>query len=269
MNKGHLLGVMLMRRAVFYLFMPQVLFILSSKAYTCELKVGWEDWPPYQFKKGEQVTGLDMDIVKAIAKAEGCTVSFDEIPWKRHLVNIERGKTDLATGASKTPDREKYANFTDNYRNETMSLFVSKDKKDLKIKNTKELIELIKKDQFKLGVLRGYYYGEEFKKSLEDQVFKSKVEEVTSIKQNLIKCSTGRIDGILGDKFVVTHNIIEEGLADKVFLTKLDVNTDAVFIMLSKKSVDKNKLDLIQSGLEKISKNGTLEKIKESYLLKK
>ena len=66
-------------------------------------------------------------------------------------------------------------------------LFYPKDKPKLKKSSESEFNKSIEKTS----------KNDELKKALEDQVFKSKVEEVTSIKQNLIKCSTGRIDGIL------------------------------------------------------------------------
>ena len=237
---------------------------ISNQSKGCEIKVGWEDWPPYQFKNQGKVSGLDIEIVGEVAKAAGCKLILKEVPWKRQLVDIKKGRADLALGASKNKEREKFSVFTSSYRNETMSLFVGG--KSKKIENLDELIKLISSGKFKLGITRGYFYGDKFKTAMSDPNFSKKIEEVKSTSQNLEKCKNGRIDGFFGDKFVVSHSIKQKNYSDKVFPTTLDLNSDSIFFMLSKNSVSPDSLNKIQRGLDKISKDGTLQNIKNRYL---
>lgn len=90
------------------------------------LVVAWEDWPPYQYKdKGGKITGLDNDIVLLVGKEAGCEIKLKSIPWKTTLKHIKAGKIHIALGASKTAEREVYANFSPIYRPEVMDLFVT------------------------------------------------------------------------------------------------------------------------------------------------
>lgn len=83
------------------------------------------DWQPYQYRNDKQeVTGLDVELMQAIFENMGYQVALTEIPWKRHLNNVESGRTNLAASASKTPEREQYVYFSDPYRTESVVMYI-------------------------------------------------------------------------------------------------------------------------------------------------
>ena len=65
----------------------------------------------------------------------------------------------MAASASKTPEREEYALFSDPYRTESAVMYVRIE--DAGKYNFDSLEDIIG-TEFKLAVTRGYYYGEEF-----------------------------------------------------------------------------------------------------------
>ena len=75
---------------------------LTTNAHSaCELRIGWEQWEPYQFKDSSgNFAGLDLEIVKTVLEESGCKTNFKGISWKRLLVSIENGSMDVAMGAS-------------------------------------------------------------------------------------------------------------------------------------------------------------------------
>ena len=104
-----------------------LLSISANHAAAQELTLGWEDWQPYQYQDSNQnVTGLDIELMRAILDNMDDRVTLTELPWKRHLNNVEAGRTDLAASASKTPEREQYAFFSDAYRTESAVMYIRK-----------------------------------------------------------------------------------------------------------------------------------------------
>ena len=91
------------------------------------LRGGWYLWDPYQFiEKGQgytQLNGLDINLERAIAKHAGYEVHFEQVAWKQHLADLAAGTRDIAAGATYTLQREKFAYFSEPYREESNSLF--------------------------------------------------------------------------------------------------------------------------------------------------
>ena len=241
-------------------------FFIPKHLLACEFIIGWEEWPPYQYEENDQILGIDIDITRAVINAENCKATFKKMTWQRQLNSIKSGKIDLGAAASKTADREEFAYFTEKYRDETMSLFLRKGLKDMQIKDLKELEKMVISGHFKLGIVRGYHYGAEFGELLKNKTFKKNIQEVDNIKQNIIKCTSKRIDGFLGDKFGVTSMILKDKLGDKIVISDFDVNSDGVFFMLSKKSATPQKIKKLESGLRKIKDKGYIKQIKEKYM---
>lgn len=85
-------------------------------------------YPPFEFKKGGQLTGLDIDLITEIADRLGLSVedriidtSFDTI-----FTQLAGGRYDVVIAASTiTPEREEQVNFSDPYYNAQQSLTVN------------------------------------------------------------------------------------------------------------------------------------------------
>ena len=82
-------------------------------ATECSLTMGWDPWEPYHYMdpKGN-LQGLDVELVRAIAAEAGCSVSFERDNWASLLGRIRNGEIDLISGATRTPEREKFALFS-------------------------------------------------------------------------------------------------------------------------------------------------------------
>lgn len=92
-------------------------------------------YPPFEFKKGGQLTGLDIDLITEIADRLGLSVedriidtSFDTI-----FTQLAGGRYDVVIAASTiTPEREEQVNFSDPYYNAQQSLTVNTAESDIK-----------------------------------------------------------------------------------------------------------------------------------------
>ena len=165
----------------------------TSSWATCQLSVGWDPWPPYLFvdDKG-QLTGLDKEIATAIAKEAKCTLVFKKRPWKRQLRDVQNGEIDCVTGASKNPKREKYAYFSNAYRSEFVALFVRKGESG---KYQIQSLADIPGKSFRLGLSRGYFYGEQYERLSKNQQFNEWIQLTKGDEQNYKKLIKNRIEG--------------------------------------------------------------------------
>ncbi len=95
-----------------------------------QLKNGWYPWDPYQYVEGGEgfktLTGLDIQLVKAISKKAKYNSIYEEISWKTHLDEIKNGTRDFAAGATWTEERAKFAYYSIPYRREENALYVRK-----------------------------------------------------------------------------------------------------------------------------------------------
>ncbi len=91
----------------------------------CSIKMGWDPWEPYQYLSPDnQVRGLEIELISAIAKQANCNVEFVQSDWMNLLKGIRDGSVDMLGGASKTAAREEFAMFSNPYRKESFVLYV-------------------------------------------------------------------------------------------------------------------------------------------------
>lgn len=228
----------------------------SYNVHACELKVSFEEWMPYQTKTGNKFTGLDVEITEAIVKEAGCKMIITEQPWIRQLAENESGQIDVTMGASKTPEREIFAYFTEGYRNETNSLFV-KVGVGADIKSVMDL----GKTKARIGVSRGTSYGQEV------DAMKSKFDaSADNDTMNIKKTMAGRIDGFLVDQFTGIALIKMQKATNMIQLHPVHISSGEVYLMVSKKSKIPNLTKKLNDALKKIKANGNHARIIAKYM---
>ena len=230
------------------------------------LTLGWTHWPPYQYIDTEKIfTGLDIDIMMAMAKDTGCQIEYLELPWKRILKMIASGKIDLILGASITDERKEYANFSNPYRKEEVSLFVRKgESKKYHLDSLKDILIY----DFILGVYSGVHYGEQFNRLTKRFNFKSQVQFLGNNTNNMKLLVRGRFDGTLEETYTAGHQIKENNLTGKIERYPLSpINTGDISIMFSKKTISMNTINALNKSLSALKENGTIERILEKYTL--
>ncbi|MBY0415113.1 MAG: transporter substrate-binding domain-containing protein [Bdellovibrionales bacterium] len=234
---------------------PLALSVFSYSALACEIKVSFEEWVPYQTKSAGKMGGLDVEITEAIAKEAGCKVTFVDLPWTRQLSENEAGNLDVTMGASRTPEREAFATFTDGYRNETNSLFVKKGAGS----DIKALADL-GNTKLKIGIARGTSYGPAV------DAMKGKFDgSADNDDLNVKKTVAGRIDGFLVDQFTGFAIIKSQNASDKIELHPVEISSGEVYLMVSKKSKVAGLKDKLNDALKKIKADGTQAKIIAKY----
>lgn len=94
-----------------------------------KLIVGTEaGFAPYEYMKGNEVVGIDMDIAKAIADEMGKELEIKNMDFDGALAAVQSGKVDfVAAGVSISPEREEAMDFSNEYVNSTEVIVVNKE----------------------------------------------------------------------------------------------------------------------------------------------
>lgn len=246
-----------MKKIVCLVFVFSILPIFSSVAE--KLTVGWEVWYPYQFRGEQQkLIGLDFDILNAINKELNFTLSYVELPWKRHLQYVKIGEVDVAMGASYAKERDKYAYITNPYRVEKVNLFVKKGAVNkIKLKTLANLIQ----SSYVLGIEGGYFYGNNFQTLNQQSDFKTHINEVIDLEQNVKMLLSERIDGFLADPIAVKAFAEKYSVENEFEIHPVEIYQTDIHFMLSKTSCSIQTYQAFNKAIDKLKATGELAKI--------
>ncbi len=98
-------------------------YAADKPTYTFATEAAWAPWDYYD-EDGDLV-GIDIDIIKEIAKLEGFNVEFTVSSWSSLIPMVNMGKADMTGGGmSITEEREKKVDFTEPYWFTEMAVLV-------------------------------------------------------------------------------------------------------------------------------------------------
>ena len=85
------------------------------------------EFPPYESKKGSEVVGIDVDMMRAVCDKLGLELVIEDMAFDSIITSVESGKADVgAAGISVTEDRKKNVDFTVGYATSTQVIIVKK-----------------------------------------------------------------------------------------------------------------------------------------------
>ena len=86
------------------------------------------DFPPFESLDGDQIVGIEVDIMEKIAEALGVEIKFEQMDFDSVLPGVQAGKFDVGmSGITVTAEREKNADFTDPYFMAAQAIVVMED----------------------------------------------------------------------------------------------------------------------------------------------
>ncbi|HZH26516.1 MAG TPA: transporter substrate-binding domain-containing protein [Azospirillaceae bacterium] len=229
----------------------------------CALSVGWFNFPPYSTAEaGADPTGLDIELARAVADAAGCQLRFQERSWTAILRGVEDGSIDMATSASRTPEREAFAYYASSYRQEQMRLVVRTG--DAAKHPLADLGDIVK-DSLRIGASKSFYYGERFAELEKDAAFSALVDVANEDAQHLGKLLAGRLFGFLTDPLILPPLLKAKGAEGQVELHPIKVLDHPVHMIFSRKSVKPEILERIETATRELKASGKLDAIVARY----
>lgn len=102
------------------------------------------EFEPFEFKKGDQFYGIDMEVVKALADSLGKELVIKDMNFEAVVTAVQQGKADIAAaGLTINEARAAQVNFTDSYYSASQQLIVKADDTKFDECKTKEDVETI------------------------------------------------------------------------------------------------------------------------------
>ena len=233
-------------------------------SHECRLVMGWDPWEPYQYQiSSEDVIGLDVDLLSAVLDNAGCEISFYRESWTELLYLMKTGEVDVLAGATQTVIRDEFAYFSDEYRDEEFYLYVTSDRlEEIADKGIEQLIG----ENFRIGVIEGYLYGDAVTELQNDARFEDQFVYSSMSETNVSLLLDGKVDGIIEDKYVGAAIIRRKNLADEITSHTLPLGRSGVRIMISRASVDEPRYERINQSLQQLVANGEIQRMLDHYL---
>lgn len=236
----------------------------AKPAATCQLKLGFEAWEPYQYTAlDNKPAGLDIELVQAIAGQMGCDITAQQGTWMDLIGALKSGGVDLLLGASVTPARQEYAYFSDPYRQEQFVLFVRSEDVAGYPQNT--LADFVGSGK-KVGIISEYYYGAEFAELFKQDALKQQFIEASLGELNLARLLDQDIDGMLEDSFVGHAMLRRKGLDKQIGAHSISMGNTDVFVMFSKATVKPEQVSAFNQALAAIKADGRYNAIVQRYI---
>lgn len=240
---------------------------------TRELRAGWYRWDPYQYqvtKNGvSRLTGLDIELLRAIFAKMGYSLSFDEVTWRQHQADIASGVRDVAGGAFKNPERDVYAYYSDAYRVEKDVIYMRRDDaRRYAFDTVDQWLDILKTQQtIRLGVIDGFYYGPRMMAFVEDPANAARIVRVKTDEQNFGNLLTRKVDAIAVDELVGETLVWRNEWQGRVRQVGEPVFSGGIHVLFSKASTSPAVVAAFNQSLKDLRESGEYRQMMREYLL--
>ena len=204
-------------------------------------------FPPYEFLRGQEIAGIDVEICRAVAKKLNRPFKAETVDFDSVIPAVISGKADLAAaGITVTEDRKKTVDFSDIYAKTEIVLIYKKFAPVLTAADCKGK---------RIGVQGGNTAGtiviEQFKQ--EPERFRSAAEACAALK-------AGRCDAVLVDVEPAKNCVLGEA---ELAIAPKPVNLEEYAVAIKKGRPEL--LKAINETIAELKANGKMEAIRAQY----
>lgn len=232
----------------------------QSKPRDCTLTFGWESRQPYQFSMNDTMQGIDVEIFQQAANSIDCDVAFVEQTWSELLTGVEKGEIDVLGGATVTPEREAYAEFSDNYRSESFALFILSDDSF-----QGDELQAFLSNNNKVGIVAGYYYGDMVANLMDHPQYGEMFIDERSTEQSLYNMFYSRTDGALADPVEGKYVLKRKGLGNKIKQSAVSIPSSDVAFMMSKTGINETNRQRLKAAIAQLVAQNKIDPIIARY----
>lgn len=208
------------------------------------------EFPPYEYHDGNNIIGIDVDIINAIAKMKGFDVEIMDIAFDATIPSVMSGKADFAmSGMTVTEDRKENVDFTHTYQTAIQSVIVSPTSDIKTIEDMKGKM---------IGVIEGYtgdlYATEDFG---EEHILR--YHKNTDGFQGL---KSGKVDAFVIDDQVAKALVAEDGGEYVILDSAYALEEYAIAVKKGNTEI----LNMLNEGIDELKASGELQKIIDKYI---
>lgn len=208
-------------------------------------------FPPYEFRQGKEVVGIDVEICKAVAKELGKTLAVEDVEFDSVIPSLIAGKAELAAaGITVTEDRKMKVDFSHPYVRTGIVFIFAKDKP----------FDAEKAEEAKgkrVGVQNGTTSADYVREKLgqEPEMFDSPASAFAAMK-------AGKVDVVISD--IDPAKAVIKGEPDYDISELLTVEEYAVAIKKGQPEL----LAVLNKVIDDLDASGKLDEIKDEWTAK-
>lgn len=229
------------------------------------MRVGSEaPYPPFQFYADDgSLTGIEIDLIRAVGEKIGCTLTILPLPWARIVSSIADGQLEIAMNAIHKPERDGFARFTAPYLSIEVRLFVRREQAPhLRLEKIEDLLNIAGQ----IGTVNGYSYGLAFDRLLADSPsLAARIDAARDHQTNLRKLISGRLSGLVGQTVTVMAAARELGMSDRIVGLTPAFDAPDYHLMVSRASVSEDRFQRIDRAVRELRDSGKVEKLVARY----
>lgn len=212
---------------------------------------GDNNYPPYEFVDEDgRYRGFNVDMMRAIAIELGLEIELIPMSWQEAMEALERREVDAVQGMTRSKSREEKFDFSLPLVINSQAIFV------LKETNYISSIEDLKGSRvsFQKGDI-SYELSQEVEG----------IESYTRVNQEeaIDLLLEGKVDAFMGNRLTGIYYLQKEGNFDKVKIVGEPMHETEYCVSVLKGN--DQLLELFNSGIEAITKNGTYDKIYKKW----
>lgn len=217
------------------------------------LIVGTEaGFAPYEYMKGNEVVGIDMDIAKAIADSMGKELVIKNMEFDGALMQVQNGTIDfVAAGVSVTEERLEKMDFSIDYVDTTEVVVVNKNNPALASADAESLA----------GKIIGVQQGNVADSWVDENTEPNEVKRYSKFVQAAEDLKNNRIDCIVMDQYPA-----EELVATNPELAILDGILFEDKYAIAVKKGNKELLDQINKVIQQLQDEGKIEEFTANHV---
>lgn len=209
---------------------------------------------PFEFQTpNKEIVGFDIDLMKAIAKAEGFQVEFINTLWGVIFESVKNGDRDMImSGITITPQRQESVDFSLPYFAAYQLILTQK---DLQVKGIEDLkgknVAVVANSAG--DIIASKTFGKT----------SSNIKRFDNTPLVLEELSAGGVDAAIGDVGVFAYYVQQN--PDKQFNMVRDEDFEDQYFGIAVRKGNKAMLDKVNSGLKKVVASGEYDKIYKKW----
>jgi len=210
---------------------------------------------PFEFKEGDEIKGFDIDVIKAIAEAEGYKVEIAHMGFESLIPALQSDKADVAiAGMSINPERQKAVDFSTPYFDAGLIIAVAE--------KTTGIATLDDLQGKKIGCQVGTI-GADASNSVKAKNSKTEVRVFDNIGEAFMELEKGGVDAVVNDHPVTAYYIKTSGQGKTKMVGDVFSADDKYGIAVKKGNAEM--LKAVNDGLAKIKADGKYQEIYKKW----
>ena len=235
---------------------------ISAKSIQDEsFKFVCSEWAPYEYTlENGKLSGLSIEILRAVLKELKIKDNIKIYPWARAYMMVQKEKNVMAFTMARTKERENMFKWVGPIGPREIYLWKLKKRKDIVSKDWDDV------KKYMIGTQRGSATQQQLVEK--GFILDKNIEPVNTMQLNFKKFIAGRVDFICGLEAELAFGLKKEGFDPNKIERSLLLSGGLEYYYAFNKQTPDYVVEEFSKALEKIKQNGIFDKITSKYSAK-